>query len=101
MLLCDDTERDYGNLETAEKFAKECAEIGLETVSMKNDFTTIYKEDAVKVPAAPADASASESSDENAAESSPENATESAVESAEATAEPAADSAADALAPAA
>ena len=101
MLLCDDTERDYGNLETAEKFAKECAEIGLETVSMKNDFTTIYKEDAVKVPAAPADASASESSDENAAESSPENAAESAVESAEATAEPAADSAADALAPAA
>ena len=48
MLLCDDTERDYGNLETAEKFAKKCNEMGLETVSMKNDFTTIYKEDAVK-----------------------------------------------------
>ena len=48
MLLCDDTERDYGNLETADKFAKKCNEMGLETVSMKNDFTTIYKEDAVK-----------------------------------------------------
>ena len=49
MLLCDDTERDYGNLETAEKFAKSCAEMGLETISMNNDFATIYKEGAVKV----------------------------------------------------
>ena len=49
MLLCDDTERDYGNLVTAEKFAKDCEEIGLETVSMKNDFATIYKEGANKV----------------------------------------------------
>ena len=50
MLLCDDTERDYGNVETAEKFAKKSDEMGFETVSMKNDFATIYKEDAVKVP---------------------------------------------------
>jgi phosphoserine phosphatase len=49
MLLCDDTERDYGNLVTAEQFAKDCEKIGLETVSMKNDFATIYKEGANKV----------------------------------------------------
>ena len=49
MLLCDDMERDYGNLVTAEKFAKDCEQIGLETVSMKNDFATIYKEGVNKV----------------------------------------------------
>ena len=76
MLLCDDTDRDYGNLETAEKFAKECAEIGLETVSMKNDFATIYKEDAVKVPVTPADTSSAE-----AAGSETESAADSVVES--------------------
>lgn len=48
MLLCDDLERDYGSLETAEKFKKDCDKIGLETVSMKNDFKTIYKEDSSK-----------------------------------------------------
>jgi hypothetical protein len=48
MLLCDDTERDYGDLETAEEFARECEAIGLETVSMKNDFETIYGEDVEK-----------------------------------------------------
>ena len=49
MLLCDDLDRDYGNLVTAEKFAKDCEKIGLTTVSMKNDFATIYKEGAHKV----------------------------------------------------
>ena len=49
MLLCDDLDRDYGNLVTAEKFAKDCEKIGLWTVSMKNDFATIYKEGANKV----------------------------------------------------
>jgi hypothetical protein len=49
MLLCDDMERDYGNLVIAEKFAKDCGQIGLETVSMKNDFATIYKEGVNKV----------------------------------------------------
>ena len=44
MLLCDDTERDYGKLETAEKFKADCEEYGFETVSMKDDFKTIYKE---------------------------------------------------------
>ncbi len=48
MLLCDDTERDYGDLEKAEKFAGECRELGFETVSMHDEFTTIYGEDVVK-----------------------------------------------------
>ena len=48
MLLCDDTERDYGSLETAEKFKDQCDEMGIETVSMKNDFATIYGEGVVK-----------------------------------------------------
>lgn len=48
MLLCDDTERDYGSLETAEKFKGQCDEMGIETVSMKNDFATIYGDKVVK-----------------------------------------------------
>ena len=49
MLLCDDTERDYGDLAAAAKFADSCEKMGLETVSMKNDFATIYGDNAVKV----------------------------------------------------
>lgn len=48
MLLCDDTVRDFGNLETAEAFAEECCELGFETVSMRDEFETIYKKDAAK-----------------------------------------------------
>ena len=48
MLLCDDTVRDYGNPETAEAFAEECRRLGFETVSMRDEFETIYKKDAVK-----------------------------------------------------
>lgn len=49
MLLCDDTQREYGNTEKAEKFAKQCAELGFETVSMKNDFATIYGNDVTLI----------------------------------------------------
>ena len=49
MLLCDDTERDYGNLSVAESFAADCEALGFETVSMKNDFATIYGDAVVKV----------------------------------------------------
>ena len=49
MLLCDDTERDYGDPQVAAEFAKECEKIGLETISMKNDFTTIYGTNVKKV----------------------------------------------------
>ncbi len=44
MLLCDDTERDYGDEEEAAKFAAECASLGFETVSMRDEFETIYPE---------------------------------------------------------
>lgn len=42
MLLCDDTERDHGNLDTAASFKADCDKMGIETVSMKNEFATIY-----------------------------------------------------------
>lgn len=42
MLLCDDTERDHGNIEEAASFKEDCDKLGIETVSMKNEFTTIY-----------------------------------------------------------
>ena len=48
MLLCDDTERDYGDAKTAASFAARCEKYGFEMVSMKNDFATIYGEDVVK-----------------------------------------------------
>ncbi|MBO4378757.1 MAG: haloacid dehalogenase-like hydrolase [Clostridia bacterium] len=44
MLLCDDLERDYGDLETAAAFAAECEKAGCETVSMRDEFETIYGE---------------------------------------------------------
>lgn len=46
LLLCDDTERDHGNEEKAEKTEKMCEEDGFNSVSMKDDFVTIYPEGA-------------------------------------------------------
>ena len=48
MLLCDDVKRDYGDLEVAEKFRAECEGYGFTTVSMRDEFETIYGEDVVK-----------------------------------------------------
>ncbi len=42
MLCCDDLEREYGNLEKAEKMRAESAKYGWIPVSMKNDWKTIY-----------------------------------------------------------
>ena len=42
MLLCDDLERDHGDLDTATSFKDDCDKMGIETVSMKNEFATIY-----------------------------------------------------------
>lgn len=53
MLLCDDTERDYGNLKTAESFEKTCSELGFETVSMRDEFETIYGDGVVKTEIGP------------------------------------------------
>ena len=55
MLLCDDTVRDYGDTGKAASFAEDCAKLGMETISMKDDFETIYKKDAVKAEAADED----------------------------------------------
>jgi phosphoserine phosphatase len=41
-ILCDDTEREFCNLSKAEKVASICAEYGWQTISMKNDWKTIY-----------------------------------------------------------
>ena len=48
MLCCDDTERENGNLEKAEKMAASCEEFGWVPVSMKNDWTTIYGDGVTK-----------------------------------------------------
>lgn len=48
MLCCDDTERENGNPEKAEKMYNTCKENGYTPVSMKNDWTTIYGENVVK-----------------------------------------------------
>ena len=50
MLLCDDTERDYGDPEEAAEFAARCAELGFETVSMKDEFETIYADPIEMAP---------------------------------------------------
>ena len=42
MLLCDDLDRDHGDLDTATSFKADCDKMGIETVSMKNEFATIY-----------------------------------------------------------
>ena len=45
MVLCDDYEREYGNYEKWEPLAEFCDEHGFETISMCDDFATIYGED--------------------------------------------------------
>ena len=46
MLLCNDTERDYGDPEVAAGFKEKCDAEGFYTVSMKDEFTTLYPEGA-------------------------------------------------------
>lgn len=48
MLCCDDTERENGNKEKAEKMAALCEEHNWVPVSMKNDWTTIYGDGVTK-----------------------------------------------------
>ena len=42
MLLCDDTERDYGDPEAAASFKEKCDANGFRTVSEKDEFATLY-----------------------------------------------------------
>ena len=48
MLLCDDTTREYGNPEKAEKMRKACAENNWIPVSMRDDWKTIYGDNVSK-----------------------------------------------------
>ena len=45
MLLCDDMERDYGDVDEATSFAESCEKFGFGTVSMRDEFETIYDDD--------------------------------------------------------
>lgn len=49
MLLCDNTEQDYGDPKVAEEFAAKCKDAGYTTVSMAKDWTTIYGDGVRKV----------------------------------------------------
>ncbi len=49
MLCCDDIERENGNIEKADKMFGLCETNGWVPVSMKNDWTTIYGDEVVKV----------------------------------------------------
>jgi hypothetical protein len=42
MLLCDNTELDHGDPQVAAEFAEKCAKAGYNTISMKDDWTTVY-----------------------------------------------------------
>ena len=48
MLCCDDTERENGNVEKADKMRASCEENGYTAVSMKNDWTIIYGDGVTK-----------------------------------------------------
>lgn len=47
-ILCDDTQREYGRPERAERDKKTSAENGWNTISMKNDWKTIYGDNVKK-----------------------------------------------------
>ncbi|HCA04588.1 MAG TPA: haloacid dehalogenase-like hydrolase [Ruminococcaceae bacterium] len=48
MLCCDDTTRENGNVDKADKMYKNCEENGYTAVSMKDDWTTIYGENVTR-----------------------------------------------------
>ena len=48
MLLCDDLEREYGNLKKADQMRRGCKKYGWIPVSMHDDWKTIYG-DQVKI----------------------------------------------------
>ena len=107
MLLCDDLERDYGDLKTADKFKKTCQESGFHTVSMKEEFASIFGDEVKKTAEeenkAAADGSsevkseASEAKNEAAADGSSEAKNEAAADgSSEAKNEAAADGSSEA-----
>ena len=100
MLLCDDLERDYGDLKTADKFKKTCQESGFHTVSMKEEFASIYGDEVKKTAEEENKAAAdgfSEAKTEAAADGSSEAKNEAAADgSSEAKNEAAADDSSEA-----
>ena len=81
MLLCDDTERDYGDEKEARAFKKTCEGLGFETISMRDEFTTIYGEGVVKTSYLPADPGEGTVPAVKAVENVPENTSEEPEES--------------------
>ena len=49
MVLCDDTDRENGNLAKAENIKNICDERGFISISMKNDWKTIYGDGVEKI----------------------------------------------------
>ena len=56
MLLCDDTDRDYGDPAAAAAFKDKCDANGFFTVSMKDEFETLYPAGAHMIEETPAQA---------------------------------------------
>ncbi|MCR5094437.1 MAG: haloacid dehalogenase-like hydrolase [Lachnospiraceae bacterium] len=50
MLLCDDLEREHGNMKKADEMRDMCEECGFEPISMRDDFATIYGDEVEAVP---------------------------------------------------
>ena len=48
MLLCDDTQREYGNLKKAQSMQESCEQNNWIPISMKNDWKTIYGDNVKK-----------------------------------------------------
>lgn len=49
MLIANDDQRDYGNLEKAKEKEEKWNELGFNVISMKDEFRTIYGDDVVKL----------------------------------------------------
>ncbi|MCR5109275.1 MAG: haloacid dehalogenase-like hydrolase, partial [Lachnospiraceae bacterium] len=49
MLMCDDLEREHGNMKKADAMKEMCEECGFEPISMRDDFATIYGEEVEAV----------------------------------------------------
>ena len=101
MLVADDDERDYANLEKTLPLIDKWSEAGYNVISMKNDFLTIYGEGVVKTGSFHWLDELAESREPAAAEEAAAPAEEAAVEAAPAAeAAPAEDTTLEAAAPA-
>ncbi len=79
MVLCDDLEREHGNMEKADSIRAACEEHGYETISMRDDFATIYGDDVTIKAYSFEEAAAEEQAVESVAESAAESEAEEEV----------------------